>query len=156
MDGFLHLPKGIPEHGIINRAGQWSDCETALRLILARNAGEGTAVRRWRGRPHANCCNNRSWTPLNILNREPDHLDPLLRQPPCPPIIMGRSVSMHRSIDLDTKPRSRTVKVKDVRTNRVLAAKVQSLLIAPEERPQRFLRLRHRATQGLRPLLRQN
>jgi hypothetical protein len=93
---------------------------------------------------------------LNLLNGEPDDPNPLLGQPACPPLIMSGLFGMHRPIDLDAEPRCGAIEVEDVGPDCVLAAEVQTLLIAPEQRPKCLLRLRHRAAETLRPLLSQN
>ena len=62
---------------------------------------------------------------------------------------MSQLLGVDRSVDLDAELRSGAKEIQNVGTQGVLALEVKVLTVAPKQRPQRLLRLRHGATQRL-------
>ena len=91
--------------------------------------------------------NDRCRPRLDIVSREPEHRDTFLVQPGGTTSIAFRLFDMGGTIHRDTKPQRRAVKVENIRTNWMLAPKVPALVLAPQQRPQRLLRLGHGAAQ---------
>ena len=69
------------------------------------------------------------WPPLELLNSEPNNVDPLLLEPTVATLVSKSLIVlvMNRPVDLHAKPSRRTIEIENVRTNRMLAPKPQSI-----------------------------
>ena len=87
------------------------------------------------------------WPCFDVAGRKSKDPNALLRQPSGPALVTLARVVMNRAIDLDAEFRTGAVKIEDKWTDRMLAAEMQAGGVAPEQRPEQRLALRHRAAE---------